>query len=244
MTTEQIKPYIWKNIESKEELLKYELFQELHKVYSQLETKPLMFPMDELMIMNEVGFGVEWIRFSYNIFNDAFLDQLVRGVYADTGLKEHAEAVLSLIYATVAIVNWPSVNITKHDFRDLQKMNRDSWCYRPVVDFIRRVKKAGRLIVFPFELSQEMVKEVRRITKELETNILDGVSRALKIMPEGIDDDIIVANESEAVNNLSYRAEQDGEVYGVLRLHTICSLACDYAVSKRRCNREVEVRTL
>lgn len=203
MTSEQIKPYIWKNIESKEELLQYELFQELHKVYCHLESGPVMFPMDELKIMNEVGFGVEWLRFNYNVFNDAFLEQLVREVYADMGLKDHAEAVLSLIYATVAIVNWPPVSITKHDLRELQKMNRDSWCYRHVVDFIRRVNKAGKLIVFPFELSQEMEKEVRRITKELQTTIVDGVSRVLKSYPEGLDDDICVAEEGESLTNPS-----------------------------------------
>lgn len=184
MTFKQVREFLWNDFNSLEELLKDELFRELHKLFREIESTPVIFPMDELKIMNVAGLGVEWLRFNNGLFKKTFLEQLIREVYAEMGLKDHAEAVLSMIYAILSVVNWPTIDIPQSTLRELRKMNQDSWCGRYVNDFILRLKKDGKLIEFPFNMSEETSKEIRHITKELQVNITEGIKRVLNISPD------------------------------------------------------------
>ena len=181
MTFKQVREYLWNDFNSMEELLSDELFRELHKLFRQMESSPIIFPMDELKIMNEAGLGVEWLRFNYGLFKKTLMEQLVREVYADMGLKDHAEAVLSMIYAIVSVVNWPSIDIPQSTLQELRKMNQDSWCGHCVNDFILCLNKEGKLIEFPFNMSEETTKEIRHITKELQVSITEGINKVLNI---------------------------------------------------------------
>ena len=179
MTFKQVREYLWNDFNSMEELLSDELFRELHKLFRKMESTPVIFPMDELKIMNEAGLGVEWLRFNYGLLKKTLMEQLVREVYADMGLKDHAEAVLSMIYTIVSVVNWPAIDIPPSALQELRKMNQDSWCGRYVNDFILRLKKDGKLIEFPFNMSEETSKEIRHITKELQVSITEGINKVL-----------------------------------------------------------------
>lgn len=179
MTSEQIRPYIWNKIDTEEELLQYDIFRDLHKLFLQLEAEPITYPMDELKIMNEVGFGVEWIRFSDAVFCNALLDQLEREVYADTGLKEHAEAALALMFATMAIADKRTLDVSPFILRELQTLVKDSWCYKIVNKYVSNAKRRVKHPAFPFSLSQEAAKAVTQITENLKNTITQGIEKTL-----------------------------------------------------------------
>lgn len=180
MTLDQIRESIWNEIGSVDELMQHEIFKELHVLYQEMEASPLMFPMEETRIMNEAGVAVEWLRFCHNLYSQDYLEQLVREVYADMGLKDHADAVLSLVYAIVGIVNWPAIEINKATRNELSKMNKDSWCGGHVNRFIQHINKEGKLLAFPFNRAEESVKEIRKLAKELQTTVTDGINKVFQ----------------------------------------------------------------
>lgn len=138
---------LWEERTRMDDFLKDELFNELHRVYGQIETLPWMFPMDELKIMNEVGYGLTWLC----CHKDADIEHFVREVYADMGLQDSAEVVLSLVHAAVSIVNWPPLEVSKAAVKRLEQLNKESRCGRMVDNFVRSTLRSGRLFSNHFD---------------------------------------------------------------------------------------------
>ncbi|MCR5037712.1 MAG: hypothetical protein K6A94_00015 [Bacteroidales bacterium] len=151
----QQRQMLWEERTRMDDFLKDELFSELHRVYGQIETLPWMFPMDELKIMNEVGYGLTWLC----CYNEADIDHLVREVYADMGLQESAEVVFSLVHAVVSVVNRPPLEVNKVAVKRLEQLNRESRCGRMVDNFVRTTIRSGRLFGNRFDAPEHTKTE-------------------------------------------------------------------------------------
>ncbi len=138
---------LWEERTRMDDFLKDELFSELHRVYGQIETLPWMFPMDELKIMNEVGYGLTWLC----CHKDADMDRFIREVYADIGLQDSAEVVFSLVHAAVSIVNWPPLEVSKAAVKRIGQLNKESRCGRMVDNFVRSTIRSGKLFSNRFD---------------------------------------------------------------------------------------------
>ena len=147
--------FLWKD---KETLLQSPLFNALHEVYFNLEKEPMLFPMDEMVILNEVNFQVTWLCYESRFGLNPDMEQFTREVFASTGLKDHAMTVISLVYATVELVNFPPLEISKEAKRELKKIHKDSWCRRYIDNFIKRLNKEGIFFKESFFLNQEILK--------------------------------------------------------------------------------------
>ena len=71
------------------------------------------------------------------------IDQFVREVYARMGIREHAEAVMSLVHAVVAVQKFSSLHVGQSVERALKKLNGESWCGQLTERFIRRINREG-----------------------------------------------------------------------------------------------------
>lgn len=148
---------LWKDRETMDELLQIPLFNALHEVFFYLEKEPMLFPMDELAILNEVGYQVTWLRYESRLGLNPNMEQFTREVFAHTGLKDHAMTVVSLVYAAVELVNFPPLEVSKKAKRELRKMHVDSWCRRYIDSFIRRVIKEGLFFEEQFMPNQDLL---------------------------------------------------------------------------------------
>ena len=136
---------LWKDRESLDDMFDEPLFKVLHEAFLYFEQEPMLFPLDELAILNEVGYQVTWLCYESRLGLEPDMEQFTREVFAHTGLKDHAMTVISLVHAVVMLVNFPPLNISKHTRHELSKMNKDSWCRRFVDTFVKRVIKEGYL---------------------------------------------------------------------------------------------------
>ena len=146
------------------ELQKEALFVELHRVYQQIETLPMLFQMDELMVMNEVGYRVTWLRYHSGREDGVDMDRYVREVYADMGLEDSAEVVFSLVYAVVSIVNRPPLDIEPEAIERLRQLNEESCCSRIVDNFISAISRSGKQFGTRFDPPKEIDEEMSRTT--------------------------------------------------------------------------------
>lgn len=126
------------------ELLKDEMFAELHRVYQQIEVLPKMYPMDELKVLNEVDYQVTWLCRHSGRGETPDMERFVREVYADMGLKDSAEVVFSLTYAVVSIVNQPPLGIDEVVVERLHQLNGESRCGRLIDNFIIGIQRSGK----------------------------------------------------------------------------------------------------
>ena len=146
---------LWKD---KETLLQSPLFSALHEVFFTLEKEPMLFPMDELLILNEVNFQLTWLCYESRFGLNPDMEQFTREVFARTGLKDHAMTVISLVYAAVELVNFPPLEISKEAKQELKKIYKESWCRRYIDNFIKRLNKEGIFFKESFLIGQETLK--------------------------------------------------------------------------------------
>lgn len=133
---------------NKNELLKDELFAELHRVYRQIEALPKLFPMDEQQVMDEVNSQLAHLIHDSESGASPDMDRFVREVYADMGLKDSAEVVFSLTYAVVAIVNQPTLDIDPTTTERLRQLNQESRCGRIVDNFVAATRRSGKTFTY------------------------------------------------------------------------------------------------
>lgn len=134
---------LWEDKKTMDEMLDRPLFNVLHEAFLSLEKEPMLFPMNELDILNEVGYQVTRLCSESRFGMEPDMEQFTREVFAKTGIKDHAMTVISLVHAVVNLVNFPPLNISKQTKRELSKINKDSWCRRLVDSFIKRVINEG-----------------------------------------------------------------------------------------------------
>lgn len=133
----------WKDRKSMDEMLESPLFKVLYEAFPYFEREPMLFKMDELTILNEVGYQVTRLCYESRFTPGPNIEQFTRDVFAHTGLKDHAMTVISLVYAVIKLVDFPPLNISKKTMRELSKLNRESWCYWYIESYIKRVKRDG-----------------------------------------------------------------------------------------------------
>ena len=157
---------LWKDRNTMEGIMNEPVFKVLHEAFLYFEREPMLFPMDELTILNEVGYQVTWMCFESRYGLEPDMDYFFRDVFARTGLIDHAMTVISLVQAVVMLVNFPPLNISKRTKRELLKLSRDSWCRRYVDALIKRVLSDGTIFEEQFLPCQSDYK----ITYEEETS--------------------------------------------------------------------------
>ena len=132
--------YPWEN-KSMEELLRQPMFQCLDEIYQLMDHRPLLYPMSENEVLNEVAFNLSWL-YSYSrngMMPD--MERFKRNVYANTGLQEHAMMVFSLVYAAVSLINPFALTLDNRTCKELHKLNNNSWCGTFVEIFVRGSRK-------------------------------------------------------------------------------------------------------
>lgn len=134
---------LWEDKKTMDELLEDPLFNVLHEVFLNFEKQPMLFPLDELKILNEVGYQVTWLCYHSRFGLDPDMDKFIREIFAHTGIKDHALTVVSLVQAVITLVDFPPLNISNQTKRELSKLNKESWCRRLVDSFVRRILKDG-----------------------------------------------------------------------------------------------------
>lgn len=159
--------FYWKDLEL-DELFGSNLFSELHKVFKQMAKVPMLFAMDEKAILNEVGYEVTWLSFQHERNDAEVVEQFVRQVYANTGIKEHAEAVMSLVFGVVKVLSWAPFDIGSRKERELKRINSECWCAGYVTDFIRRMDKEGRKFDEMFIPDKERYEDIPPIWEKEE----------------------------------------------------------------------------
>ena len=132
------KELLWKERKTLDEIIQEPLFKALHEAFLYLEKEPMLFPMNELAILNEVGFEVTWLCHESRFGLEPDMNQFIRSVYAHTGLKDHAMTVISMVHAVVMLVDFPPLDISKHTKKELLMLHKDSWCRRYIDAFIKR----------------------------------------------------------------------------------------------------------
>lgn len=142
MTKKIPREVLWKD-KTMEELLDIPLFNVLHEAFLYFDAQPMMFPLDELAVLNHVGYHVTWLCYKSRFGMEPDMDQFEREVYANAGLSDHAKTIISLVQAVVKLVDFPPLNISKRTMHLLAQMNKNSRGSRFIDSFVRRVKKDG-----------------------------------------------------------------------------------------------------
>ena len=166
MNTKIPREVLWEDKKTMDELMDNPLFNVLHEAFLYFEKEPMLFPMDELAILNEVGYQVTWLCYHSRFGLEPNIDQFTREVYAHTGLVDHAMTVVSLVNAVIALVNFPPLNLSKQTKQELSKLNKESWCRRYVDSFVKRVLKEG--LIFDNQFSPNIKDYQIPIAKEEE----------------------------------------------------------------------------
>lgn len=144
---------LWKE-RTLDEMMDSKLFACLHEAYMVMDREPMLFPMSEEEIMNEVGFEVTWLCAMSRFGMDPDMEYFKRQVYANTGQHEHAMAVFSLVYAVVKMVTFPPLELSKWTKDELRRLNKDSIWGRYIELFVRRIDKMGEIFDERFEVYQ------------------------------------------------------------------------------------------
>jgi hypothetical protein len=153
---------LWKDRTNLDEMLEEPLFKVLHEVFSDFDKEPMLFPLDELGILNEVGYQVTWLCYNSRFGLRPDMEQFEREVFAHTGIMDHAMAVISLVYAVIMMVNFPPLNICNKTKRELSKLHQESWCRRFVDRFVKRVVNGGYIFeeqFLPYQSDYEISME-------------------------------------------------------------------------------------
>lgn len=186
MTQKIPREVLWKD-KTMEELLDDPLFNLLHEAFLYFDAQPMMFPLDELAVLNHVGYHVTWLCYESRFGMEPDMDQFEREVYANAGLSDHAKTIFSLVQAVVKLVNFPPLNISERAKRKLAQMNKNSWCRRFVDSLVRRVIRDGYVFseqFLPAQRDYTMPKEVEEepcregsMCAEASTEVVDNVRR-------------------------------------------------------------------
>lgn len=186
MTQKIPREVLWKD-KTMEELLDDPLFNLLHDAFLYFDAQPMMFPLDELAVLNHVGYHVTWLCYESRFGMEPDMDQFEREVYANAGLSDHAKTIFSLVQAVVKLVNFPPLNISERAKRKLAQMNKNSWCRRFVDSLVRRVIRDGYVFseqFLPAQRDYTMPKEVEEepcregsMCAEASTEVVDNVRR-------------------------------------------------------------------
>ena len=145
---------LWHDKETIEEMLQSPLFKALHEAFICCGREPLLFPMGELTILNEVGYQVTWLCYMSRFKLSPDMEQFTREVFANTGLKDHAMMVISLAYAAVELVNFPPLPISKYAKRELKLLHKNSWCRFYIDAFVKKVIRDGEIFDEQFTPNQ------------------------------------------------------------------------------------------
>ncbi len=158
---------LWKD-RTLDEMMDSKLFACLHEAFMVMDREPLLFPMSEEEIMNEVGFEVTWLCALSRFGMEPDMGYFKRQVYANTGQHEHAMAVFSLVYAVVKIVSFPPLEVGVWAKDDLRRLNKDSKWGRYMESFVRRINKMGVIFDERFEVYQpaKYIEATRKENKE------------------------------------------------------------------------------
>lgn len=141
---------LWKE-RTMDEMMDSKLFACLHEVFIIMEREPMLFPMKEVEILNEVGFEATWLSTMSRFGQDTDMDYFKRQVYANTGQHEHAMAVFSLVYAVVKLVTFPPIELSRWAKGELRRLNQSSIWGRFIENFIRRIDRNGMVFNERFE---------------------------------------------------------------------------------------------
>lgn len=180
---------LWKE-RTMSEMTDSKLFACLHEAFMVMDREPMLFPMSEEEILNEVGFEVTWLCALSRFGMDPDMDCFKRQVFANTGQHEHAMAVFSLVYAVVKIVSFPPLEIGVWAKDELRRLNKDSKWGRYMESFVRRINKTGEIFDERFEIYQP-------------TEYLKVTSKEIEEKPE-----VLVCAEDEAPREESQRTYQ------------------------------------
>ena len=183
MNTKIPREVLWEDKMTMDELINDQLFYVLHEAFLYFEKEPMLFPMDELAILNEVGYQVTWLCYHSRFGLEPNIDQFTRQVFAHTGLVDHAMTVVSLVNAVVTLVNFPPLNISSRTKRELSKLNKESWCRRYVDTFVKRVLKDGYFFDNQF-LPYKMDYQIPIVKEEEEPAVLMCAEPSFDELPE------------------------------------------------------------
>lgn len=187
MTQKIPREVLWKD-KTMEELLDDPLFNLLHEAFLYFDAQPMMFPLDELAVLNHVGYHVTWLCFESRFGMEPDMDQFEREVYANAGLSDHAKTIISLVQAVVKLVNFPPLNIGERAKRKLAQMNKNSWCRRFVDSFVRRVLRDGSVFseqFLPAQRDYTIPKEVEE-EKELCSESCICAEPSMEVLSDGV----------------------------------------------------------
>ena len=167
---------LWRERNTIEEFLCEPIYRVLHEAFYYFEKEPMLFPMEEVTILNEVGYQVTWLCHESRFGKEPDMNQFAREVFANTGLKDHAMTVISMVWAVVDLVQFPPLDISKKTRNELKKLNKESWCRRYMESFVKRVKDSGEIFSEQF-LPYHSAIEVQEYEKEVnDTSVNDEPS--------------------------------------------------------------------
>lgn len=178
---------LWKD-KTLDELLDDPLFKVLHEAFLYFDKEPMMFPLDELSVLNHVGYHVTWLCFESRFGMEPDMDQFEREVYANAGLSDHAKTIISLVQAVVKLVNFPPLNISKRTKNLLSHMNKDCWCRQYIDSFVRRVLRDGSVFseqFLPAQRDYTIPKEVEE-EKELCSESCICAEPSMEVLSDGV----------------------------------------------------------
>ena len=143
MATQRPRKILWEDRETLGELMEDPLLYMLHKGFCCLDHHALLFPMDELKILNETGYQLSWLLYESRNERKVDMERFMRNVYAATGIGDHAMAVVSLVYTAMCVASFPPIEIHKHTKRELKRLHSNSWCSRSIDCFVQRLQRDG-----------------------------------------------------------------------------------------------------
>lgn len=145
---------LWHDRLTMDEMRQSPLFEALHEAFLCCGREPLLFPMNELAILNEVGYQVTWLCHMSHFGFSPDMEQFTREVFANTGMKDHAMTVISLVYAAVELVNFPPLPVSKQTKRELKLLHKNSWCRHYIDSFVKKVIRDGEIFDEQFAPNQ------------------------------------------------------------------------------------------
>ncbi len=143
---------LWRDRHSMEELLESKLFQALHELYASIiMINPPLFPINELTLMNEVGYSVAWLQYQSTRSKQVDVEQMLRNAYVTMGVKHYVEIVVCFTWAAVKLVEYPLVYISKNAEKELKRMVGQCWCGTYAIAFVKKLCREGVYFTDSFE---------------------------------------------------------------------------------------------
>ena len=145
---------LWRDRHSMEECLESKLFQALHELYVNIVMRePPLFPIDEVQVLNEVGYSVAWLQQQSTFTKHVDMEQLLRNAYAMMSVKYYAHIVVCLTWASVKLVQFPAIYINKEASKVLERMVGQCWCGDYTKVYVRKLCREGVFYMESFENS-------------------------------------------------------------------------------------------